>query len=261
MLRCSGAISSKRSVGGPPRKHPASNFPVARLQPDKHRRIDPERKQIRGLLLVDDHPILREGLAHLINREGDLKVCGQADTLPKALSAVKELKPELVIADIALKGGNGLELIKAILGLDSELPILILSVLDEALFAERSLRAGARGYVMKQEPIDELMGAIRRVLRGGRYLSQRMQERLLDNLSSGPGNGSTPNIECLSNRELEVFHLVGQGHGTRQIAEQLCLSIKTIETYRAHIKEKLKFRTGMELIRAAIKVATEEERF
>jgi DNA-binding NarL/FixJ family response regulator len=234
---------------------------VARVQPDKHRRIDPERKQARGLLLVDDHPILREGLAHLINREGDLKVCGQADTLPKALVAVKALKPELVIADIALKGGNGLELIKAILGLDPELPILILSVLDEALFAERSLRAGARGYVMKQEPIDELMGAIRRVLRGGRYLSQRMQERLLDNLSSGPGNGSTPKIDCLSNRELEVFHLVGQGHGTREIAEQLCLSIKTIETYRAHIKEKLKLRTGMELIRAAIKVATEEQRF
>jgi DNA-binding NarL/FixJ family response regulator len=215
--------------------------------------------QCRRLLLVDDHPILREGFAGLINQEPDLKVCGQPDDSANALNDIAALKPDLVIVDIALKGINGIELIKRIKALDGELPVLVLSVQDEALFAERALRAGARGYVMKQAPTEEVMAAIRQVLRGARYLSHRMQERMLENLSDGSSSGSAPGVECLSDRELEVFQLVGSGCGTRQIAEQLRLSIKTIETYRAHIKQKLKLRNGMELIRSAIKTATEQQ--
>jgi DNA-binding NarL/FixJ family response regulator len=216
------------------------------------------KRQIRRLLLVDDHPILREGFARLIDQESDLEVCGEADTATKALTAIAALKPDLVIVDISLKGLNGIELIKRIKGAHPEVPVLVLSVQDEAVFAERALRAGARGYVMKQAATDEVMAAIRRVLRGGRYLSRKMQERLLENLTEGSAAGAAPGIECLSDRELEVFQLVGRGCGTRQIAEQLRLSIKTIETYRAHIKEKLKLRNGIELIRSAIK--TSEER-
>jgi len=210
--------------------------------------------------LVDDHPILRDGFAQLIGQESDLKVCGEADTATKALTAIAALKPDLVIVDISLKGVSGIELIKRIKLSHPEVPVLVLSVQDEAVFAERSLRAGARGYVMKQAPTEEVMAAIRRVLRGGHYLSRKMQERLLDNLSAGSEGGSAPGIECLSDRELEVFRLVGRGCGTRQIAEQLRLSIKTIETYRAHIKEKLKLRNGIELIRSAIKIS-EEQRY
>ncbi len=224
-------------------------------------RNDHGRRRCRQLLLVDDHPILREGFARLIDQEADLKVCGQADNATRALTAISTLKPDLVVVDIALKGMNGLELIKRIKALHSEVPVLVLSVLDEALFAERALRAGAKGYVMKQAPAEEVMGAIRRVLRGGRYLRRKMQERMLENLANGTPSGSAPGIECLSDRELEVFQLVGRGCGTRQIAEQLRLSIKTIETYRAHIKEKLKLRNGMELIRSAMKTASEQEDF
>jgi len=217
------------------------------------------KKQTRQLLLVDDHPILREGFARLIEQEADLKVCGHADTPSRAMSAIAALKPDLVIVDIALKGVNGIELIKRIRTAHSNIPVLVLSVQDEALFAERAVRAGAKGYVMKQAPTEEVMGAIRRVLRGETYLSRKMHERVLENLSSGRSAASAPGIECLSDRELEVFQLVGSGFGTRQIAEQLNLSVKTIETYRAHIKEKLKLRNGMELIRSAIKIATEQQ--
>jgi DNA-binding NarL/FixJ family response regulator len=217
------------------------------------------KKLSRRLLLVDDHPIMREGFARVINHEPDLKVCGQSDNAAKALEDIAVLKPDLVIVDIALKGVNGIDLVKRIAALHPETPVLVLSVQDEALFAERALRAGARGYVMKQASTEEVMGAIRQVLRGSRYLSRRMQDRMLENISEGNSAGSTPGIECLSDRELEVFQLVGSGCGTRQIAEQLRLSIKTIETYRAHIKQKLKLRNGMELIRSAIKIASDQQ--
>lgn len=197
----------------------------------------------------------------MIDLETDLKVCGQADSPTRALAAISTLKPDLVIVDIALKGMAGLELIKRIKGAHSDVPVLVLSVLEEALFAERTLRMGAKGYVMKQAPAEEVMSAVRRVLRGGHYLSRRMQERMLENLANGSAGGSAAGIESLSDRELEVFQLVGRGCGTRQIAEQLRLSIKTIETYRAHIKEKLKLRNGMELIRSAMKTASEHEHF
>jgi len=215
------------------------------------------KKQRRQVLLVDEQPILREGFTCLIDKESDLNVCGQADTAGKALAEIAAQRPDLVILDIALQGMNGIELIKRIKNLHSDLPVLVFSVLDEALFAERALRAGAKGYIMKQAPTDEVMSAVRRVVRGGRYLSRKMQERMLENLSNGNPTGSAPGIECLSDRELEVFRLVGSGCATRQIAEQLHLSVKTIETHRAHIKKKLKLRSGMELIRLAVQRVNE----
>jgi DNA-binding NarL/FixJ family response regulator len=207
---------------------------------------------------VDDQPILREGFAILLDQEPDLKVCGQADSAAGALKAITALRPDLVTVDIVLKGMNGIELVKQIKALHPLLPVLVLSMLDEVLFAERALRAGAKGYVMKQAPTEEVKNAVRRLLRGGRYLSPRMQERILENLSSG--GRVAPGIESLSDRELEVFQLIGSGCATRQIAQQLRLSIKTIETYRAHIKEKLKLANGMELIRMAVETAREQQK-
>ena len=197
----------------------------------------------------------------MIEREADLKVCGQADNLLDALTIIGVHKPDLAIIEIALKANNGLEVLKKLKDTQPELPVMVLSVLDETLFAERALRAGARAYVMKQAPTEEVMSAIRKVLRGGRHLSRRMQERMLENLANGTGSSGGPALDRLSNRELEVFEMVGRGCGTRQIAEQLRLSVKTIETYRAHIKEKLNLRTGLELIRTAIRCASEKERF
>lgn len=222
--------------------------------------INPQggKRSAHRLLLVDDQPILREGFAQLLDPEPDLKVCGQADSASGALKAISLLKPDLVTVDIILKGMNGIELIKQIKASNPFLPILVLSILDESLFAERALRAGAKGYVMKQAPIDEVKTAIRRLLRGGRYLSARMQERILENISGG--GGAAPGIESLSDRELEVFQLIGNGCGTRHIAEQLRLSVKTIETYRAHIKEKLKLASGLELIRLAMEMASQRDR-
>ena len=216
------------------------------------------KRSIHRLLLVDDQPILREGFAHLLDQEQDLKVCGQADSAAGALKAITALRPDLVTVDVVLKGMNGIELVKQIRALHPMLPVLVLSMLDEVLFAERALRAGAKGYVMKQAPTEEVKGAIRRLLRGGRYLSPRMQERILENLSTG--GRVAPGIESLSDRELEVFQLIGSGCATRQIAQQLRLSVKTIETYRAHIKEKLKLANGMELIRMAVETTSEQQK-
>jgi len=216
------------------------------------------KRSVHRLLLVDDQPILREGFAILLDQEPDLKVCGQADSAAGALKAITALRPDLVTVDIVLKGMNGIELVKQIKALHPLLPVLVLSMLDEVLFAERALRAGAKGYVMKQAPTEEVKNAVRRLLRGGRYLSPRMQERILENLSSG--GRVAPGIESLSDRELEVFQLIGSGCATRQIAQQLRLSIKTIETYRAHIKEKLKLANGMELIRMAVETAREQQK-
>jgi DNA-binding NarL/FixJ family response regulator len=213
--------------------------------------------RVQKLLLVDEQPILRDGFAHLINLESDLQVCGQADNAHAALTFIGVQRPDLVIVDIDLKGSNGIELIKRIKAFDPGLPVLVLSVQDEALFAERALRAGARGYVMKQAPAEDVMTAIRQVLRGGRYLSRNMQERILENLSDSAPRGPIPSVEHLSDRELEVFQLLGSGSGTREIAEQLHLSIKTVETYRAHIKKKLKLRNATELLRMAVQRITE----
>src|SRR5439155_10515115 len=215
-----------------------------------------KKRPKRRLLLVDDHPALREGFVQLINVKPDLKVCGQTGNSVKALYDIAVLKPDLVILDIAVTGCNGIELIKRIKAVYAELPILAFSVHDEYLYAERVLRAGARGYIMKQSSTDDVITAIRRVLRGERYLSRRMNERMIDKFSN---DASTPavsglDLERLSDRELEVLQLIGHGSGTRDIAAQLRLSIKTVETYRAHIKQKLQLRNRIELIRLAMEM-------
>ncbi len=214
------------------------------------------------LLLVDDQPVLREGFAQLIAGQADLQVCAHTANSVRALYDIAALKPDLVILDVELEGCNGIELVKRIKVVQPKLAILVLSAHDEALYAERALRAGAHGYVMKQAPTEEVFRAIRRILSGERYLSQRMQERMLEKLSNGkagPGQNPQLDLAVLSDRELEVLKLIGDGLGTRKIAEQLQLSIKTVETYRAHIKRKLDLRNGLELIRRAMDATKNHE--
>ncbi len=204
------------------------------------------------ILIVDDHPIVRQGLAELINHESDLAVCGQAEDSHEALRAIKELDPDLAIIDISLRETSGLELIKDIHSQYPGLPVLALSMHDETLYGERALRAGAMGYIMKQEATENVIAAIRKILGGEIYVSEKMATRMVRKLVTGQIETSTSQVERLSDRELEVFHLIGKGHGTRQISERLHLSVKTIETYRAHIKEKLNLADAAELLQYAI---------
>jgi DNA-binding NarL/FixJ family response regulator len=204
------------------------------------------------VLIVDDHPIVRQGLRSLISQESDLQICGEAGSAGEALKSLASLKPDLLLVDISLKGPDGLELTKSIRALEPDLPILIVSMHDETLYAERVLRAGANGYIMKQEVAQNVVQAVRKVLSGDIYMSDRMRQKILRGVAGQRSNTTTSAIERLSDRELEVFRLIGQGHGTRQIAEELHLSVKTIETYRAHIKEKLGLGNATELVRQAV---------
>ena len=206
----------------------------------------------RRVFVVDDHPIVRQGLALMINSESDLSVCGEAEEAQSALQEIVESKPDILIVDISLEGPDGLELVKHVRALFPELPILILSMHDETTYAERALRARANGYIMKQEATEKVLIAIRRILSGGIYLSDRMANKVLHQFAGGAAGSGQSRISELSDRELEVFRLIGDGHGTRQIAEELHLSVKTVETYQAHIKEKLLLRTGRELVQQAI---------
>jgi DNA-binding NarL/FixJ family response regulator len=204
------------------------------------------------IIIVDDHPIVRQGLADLINQEPDLAVVGQAEDAPEAMQTIRKIKPDIVIIDVSLKETSGIELIKDVKALDPNIPVLILSMHDESLYAERALRAGAKGYIMKQEATEKIVNAIRAVLKGQLYLSDKMSSRILRKIVGGGVEVESSPIDRLSDRELEVFTLLGQGHGTRQISEQLHLSIKTIETYRSHIKEKLGLADSTELLQHAI---------
>jgi DNA-binding NarL/FixJ family response regulator len=206
----------------------------------------------RMVFIVDDHPIVRQGLALLINREPDLGVCGDAEEACSALSRIQELKPALVIVDISLNGPDGLDLLKSIRARDPNLPVLMLSMLDESLYAERALRAGASGYIMKQEATERVLVAIRRILNGEIYVSEQVSNRMLHRFVGG--NQAEPHspIAELTDRELEVFRLIGEGHGTRQIAEELHISVKTVESYQAHIKMKLSLKNARELVQRAI---------
>jgi DNA-binding NarL/FixJ family response regulator len=204
------------------------------------------------VFIVDDHPIVRQGLALLINREPDLAVCGDAEEAGAALSRIEELKPDLIVVDISLSGPDGLDLLKDIRARDANLPVLILSMLDEMLYAERALRAGASGYIMKQEATERVLVAIRRILGGEIYVSDRMANRMLHRLVGGSPVEQRSPIANLTDRELEVFRLIGEGHGTRQIAEELHISVKTVESYQAHIKEKLSLKNARELVQRAI---------
>lgn len=211
--------------------------------------------------LVDDHPIVRQGLIKLIEQEDGLEVCGESGTVSAALEALKKLGPDVILVDISLEDSNGLELIKLVDDLGMQIPMLVLSMHDESLYAEHALRAGASGYVMKQAASNTLIQAIEKVLDGEIYVSKSMSSQMLKMAFRSNGEDTRTGTETLSLRELEVFELIGRGNSTREIAGQLHLSVKTIETYRAHIKDKLQLRSGTELMQRAIHwVETESHR-
>ena len=204
------------------------------------------------VLLVDDHPIVRQGLALLIDREVDLSVCGEAEGAHTAYHAIEALKPDIVVLDISLSGPDGLDVLKEIRMKTAELPVLILSMHDESIYAERAMRAGANGSIMKQEATEKVLVAIRRILQGDVYLSDRLTNTMLQQFVRGTAPSKSSPLVNLTDRELEVFRLIGEGHGTRRIADELHLSVKTIESYQAHIKEKLALRNARELVQHAI---------
>ncbi len=212
----------------------------------------------KRILVVDDHPMMRQGLSQLICSEPDLAVCGEAGTAGQALDAVGRHKPDLALVDISLPDRNGLELIKDIHTLFPSLPVLVVSMHDESLYAERVLRAGGRGYVMKQTGGKVLMQAIRQVLAGQIYVSEKMSARILEIFSGGSRGGGASPVGRLTDREFEVFQLLGQGKGTREIAEHLHLSVKTVEVHRANMKSKLGITSATDLIRYAVRWAESE---
>ncbi|HEV2276310.1 MAG TPA: response regulator transcription factor, partial [Acidobacteriaceae bacterium] len=189
----------------------------------------------RRVLVVDDHPLLRQGLALMINQEQDLEVCGEAEDAQTAMQAIPERRPDILIVDISLSGPDGLDLLKNIRISYPSLPVLILSMHDEAIYAERALRARANGYIMKQEATEKVLVAVRRILHGDVYLSDRMANKMLRQYIGGASAAMESRLSSLSDRELEVFRLIGEGRATREIAEELRLSIKTVETYQAHL--------------------------
>lgn len=207
----------------------------------------------RRVLIVDDHPMLRTGLAQLINHENDLQVTAEADTAGQAIQAIGKHKFDLALVDISLPDKSGLELIKDIRSLRPELPILVVSMHDEMIYAERALRAGARGYIMKQEGGAKFLQAIRQVLAGRVYVSENISARVLESLSGHVTDRASSPVRQLTDREFEVFQLIGQGIGTREIAERLRLSVKTVEVHRANIKEKLQVANATELVRYAVR--------
>jgi DNA-binding NarL/FixJ family response regulator len=211
------------------------------------------------VLVVDDHPIVRQGLALLINRETDLTVCGEAEDARMAMQAITATKPDILVVDISLNGPDGLDLLKDIRMRHPELPVLILSMHDESIYAERALRAGAQGYIMKQEATEKVLVALRRILSNEIYVSERIANRMLQRYIGSPGEGRPSSVSDLTDRELEVFRLIGEGNSTRQIAEQLHISVKTVESYQAHIKEKLSLRSARELVQHAIQWSISEK--
>jgi DNA-binding NarL/FixJ family response regulator len=209
------------------------------------------------IMLVDDHPMMRNGLSQLIDQEPDLKVCGQFEDAARAFEAIAALQPDLAIVDLSLKGSSGLDLVKNIKFAYPRILVLVLSMHDESLYAERVLHAGASGYIMKQEATDRVLSAIRKVLTGGIHLSEGMSSKFMHRLATGKSDTGGSAMERLSDRELEVFGLIGEGRGTRQIAEKLRLSVKTVESHRAHLKEKLNLKSATELVHLAIQMREE----
>jgi DNA-binding NarL/FixJ family response regulator len=206
----------------------------------------------KRLLIVDDHPMMRTGLAQLIDNEGDLVVAAQADNAGQAINLVAKQKFDLALVDVSLPDKNGIELIKDLRALSPALPVLVVSMHDELIYAERVLRAGARGYIMKQEGGQKFLQAIRQVLAGQVFVSEKMSARILETFSGKEGGAGSP-VRQLSDREFEVFQLIGQGIGTSEIAMRLRLSVKTVEVHRANIKQKLDVTTATELVRYAVR--------
>lgn len=209
------------------------------------------------ILIVDDHPLVRTGFAQLIGDCPDLEVCGEAADMAEALRQIDSIRPDLAIIDLSLAGGSGLDLIEHIKSRDTGILMLVASMHDETLYAERVLAAGARGFINKQEAQDSIIRAIRQVISGKVYLSQKMTDRLLSGMVDA--NGEKRDIDSLSNRELQVFELIGEGVSSSQIAEQLNLSVKTIETHQAHIKKKLGLGSAHELNQRAIRWVMDQQ--
>jgi DNA-binding NarL/FixJ family response regulator len=205
------------------------------------------------IFIVDDHPLLRRGLAELINREPDMVFCGEAEDSPSALKAISQIKPDLVIVDISLKGYNGIELIKNIKAFDSKIQILVLSMHDESIYAMRVLKAGAKAYVMKQEVVDKVMEAVRRIRAGKVFVSERVASRMLDQVVVGGDPAPDSPVDLLSDRELEIVNMIGSGLPTREIAAKLHISIKTVESHRARIKEKLNLQNAIQLVQFCVR--------
>jgi DNA-binding NarL/FixJ family response regulator len=207
----------------------------------------------KKVMVVDDHPFMRSGLAQLIDRQPDLQVCGEAGNPAEAQKELGRCQPDLVITDMTMPGRSGLEFIKDLLAIHPDLPILVISMHDEVIYAERALRAGARGYMMKEAGGDNLLTAIRQILRGDVYVSARMSARILESVSGRKPRGSDSPIEKLTDREFEVFQLIGHGKNTRDIAAQLNLSAKTVDVHRSHIREKLHLADSTALVRHAVR--------
>ena len=225
-------------------------------QPDANELTAPKRR----VLIVDDHPLMRQGLVQLINQQPDLAICGEAEDVPQALRQTSELNPDVVIVDLSLRGSDGIELIRCLRLQYDQLPVMVLSMHDEAIYAERALKAGAWGYIMKQEATNQVLSAVRRVLAGEVHVSQQVSSKIMQGMVGGSGSSQRSPVERFSDRELEVFRRIGRGAATREIAAELHLSVKTIETYYAHIKEKLRLRSQRELIQHAIQWIMQNER-
>jgi DNA-binding NarL/FixJ family response regulator len=216
----------------------------------------PEAKR---LLIVDDHPLFRKGLEELIHSDANFAVCGEADNAAEAMEVIRKLNPDMAIVDLSLPGANGIELIKNIRAEFPSLPVLVLSMHDESLYALRALRAGADGYVMKHEAMANVIQAIREVFNGRPYLSPAMAAQVITKFAHRQAEGETDAVERLSDRELEILELIGKGHEVRQIAKLLHLSPKTVETHRAHIKDKLDLKNSREVARFALQWLSSRE--
>lgn len=208
-------------------------------------------KSVKRLVLIDDHPIMRHGLAQLIRAEEGLDVIGEAGSARDGLEVVGKLKPDLAVIDLTLPDKNGLELVKDIRALHPATQCIVLSMHDETLYGERSLRAGARGYVMKEEAADHLVTAIRKIISGGLYVSESLNARMLEQVT-GASRSKATGMDALTDRELEILSLIGSGVPTKNIAAQLSISARTVEAHRAHIKEKLGMTDGASLVRYAV---------
>jgi DNA-binding NarL/FixJ family response regulator len=211
------------------------------------------------VMIVDDHPVFRLGLRELINQEKDLVVCGEAEDYSKAWSEIQRLEPEMVLVDISLKGRDGISLVKEISRYYPDIPTLVVSMHDETRFAERSLLAGAKGYIMKQETLTSIVTAIRCILGGKIYLSEQLKDEVLTQFAGGFRTGEASPVDKLSDRELEVYRLIGTGLGTNEIAQELNLSVKTIGSYRERIKEKLNLKSANDLVRNAVRWVESEQ--
>lgn len=203
---------------------------------------------------------MRRGLAELINREPDMIFCGEAEDSPSALKAITQIKPDLIIVDISLKGYNGIELIKNIKAFDPKIQILVLSMHDEAIYAMRVLKAGAKAYVMKQEVVDKVMEAVRRIRSGKVFVSEKVASRMLDQVVVGGDPAPESPVDMLSDRELEIVNMIGNGLPTREIAAKLHISIKTVESHRARIKEKLSLKNAIQLVQFCVRWVEESNK-